>query len=141
MTQTRESRRSVFRQIVKQSYVDWPAYESTPLFDRRTLPALESDICVVAEAWFNQDEHEGIEPFVHALPLAYVRFDVVGNAVPIVLNFHRTDFHIADSDTYRSHNAFSTNPSGACRTARHRVDGAIGVRSAPRAGRTHRRLR
>ncbi len=75
VAQTRESRRSVFRQIVKQSYVDWPAYESTPLFDRRSLPALESDVRVVAEARFNQDEHEAIESFVHAVPLAYIRFD------------------------------------------------------------------
>jgi len=50
-------------------------YDSTPLFDHTSLPALASDIRVVAEPWFNHDEHEAIEPFVSALPLAYVRFD------------------------------------------------------------------
>ncbi|MDL0136550.1 transposase [Halobacterium salinarum] len=71
----RESRRTVFRQIAQQSYVDWPTYESSPLADRSFLPALESDIHTVAKVWFNQDEHETLEPFVHAVPLAYVQFD------------------------------------------------------------------
>lgn len=55
--------------------MDWPAYESTPLFDRTSLPALESDVRVVAETWFDHGEHEAVEPFVSTLPLAYVRFD------------------------------------------------------------------
>nr|WP_256397879.1 transposase [Halohasta litorea] len=55
--------------------MDWPAYESTPLFDRTSLPALESDVRVVAETWFDHGKHEAAEPFVSTLPLAYVRFD------------------------------------------------------------------
>jgi len=73
---TRESRRTVFRQIAQRSYIDWPTYESSPLFDRTSLPALESDIRLVAETWFQHDDHEGVDPFVHAMPLAYVQFDV-----------------------------------------------------------------
>ncbi len=75
MAMTPESRRTVFRQIAHCSYVDWPTYGSSPLFDRSSLPALESDVRVVAKTWFQQDEHEGVEPFVHTLPLAYVQFD------------------------------------------------------------------
>ena len=75
MAMTPDSRRTVFRQIAHHSYVNWPTYESSPLFDRSSLPALESDIRVVAKTWFQQDEHEGVEPFVHALPLAYVQFN------------------------------------------------------------------
>ncbi|MDQ2074909.1 transposase [Haloarcula sp. H-GB4] len=75
MAPTCETRYAVFRQIAQQSYVDWPTYDSTPLFDRSSLPALKSDVRVVAEAWFNQNEHETVEPFVRALPLAYVQFD------------------------------------------------------------------
>jgi hypothetical protein len=72
---TRESRRTVFRQIAQRSSVDWPTYESSPLFDRSSLPALESDVRLVAEPWFQHDDHEAVEPFVHAVPLAYVQFD------------------------------------------------------------------
>ncbi len=75
MAMTPESRRTVFRQIAHCSYVDWPTYGSSPLFDRSSLPALVSDVRVVAKTWFQQDEHEGVEPFVHTLPLAYVQFD------------------------------------------------------------------
>lgn len=39
-------------------------YDSTPLFERTALAGLESDIRVVAEAWFKQDEHESVESFV-----------------------------------------------------------------------------
>lgn len=75
MAPTRESSRAVLRQIAQRSSANWPAYDSTPLFDRSSLPALESDVRVVTEPWFNQDEHTAVEPFVSALPLAYVRFD------------------------------------------------------------------
>ena len=75
MAMTPESRRTVFRQIAHCSYIDWPTYGSSPLFDRSSLPALESDVRVVAKTWFQQVEHEGVEPFVHTLPLAYVQFD------------------------------------------------------------------
>jgi len=72
---TRESRRTVFRQIAQQPFSDWPAYESTPLFDRSSLAAVEADVRVVADTWFQQQAHETVEPFVSTLPLAYVRFD------------------------------------------------------------------
>ena len=75
MAPTRESRRTVFCRIVQLSYVDWPTYESSPLFDRTSLPGVESDIRLVAETWFQHDDHETVEPFVQALPLAYVQFD------------------------------------------------------------------
>ena len=75
MSSSHRSRRTVFRQIAQQSYVEWPTYESSPLFDRSSLPALESDVRLVAEMWFSQDNHVAIEPFVHAMPLAYVQFD------------------------------------------------------------------
>ncbi len=75
MVLSRDSCQAVFRQIAQQPYVDWPAYESSSLFDRSSLPALESDIRVVAEAWFNHNEYEAIEPFIHSLPLAYVQFE------------------------------------------------------------------
>jgi len=50
-------------------------YESNPLFDRSSLPALESDVRLVAETWFQHDDHDRVDPFVHAVPLAYVQFD------------------------------------------------------------------
>ena len=75
MSSSHRSRRTVFRQIAQQSYVEWPTYESSPLFDRSSLPALESDVRLVAEMWFSQDNHVAIEPFAHAMPLACVQFD------------------------------------------------------------------
>ncbi len=35
--------------------------------ERSSLPALESDIRVVAKTWFNQDEHTAVGPFIHSL--------------------------------------------------------------------------
>ncbi|MDL0145935.1 transposase [Halobacterium salinarum] len=75
MLPTYTSRRAVFREIAQRSWVHWPAYDYTPGFDRSSLSALESDIRVVAKTWFSQNEHKTVEPFIHALPLAYVRFD------------------------------------------------------------------
>jgi hypothetical protein len=46
---TCESRRSVFRRIAHQPYVEWPIYDSTPLYDRTSLAGLESDVRVVSE--------------------------------------------------------------------------------------------
>jgi hypothetical protein len=71
---TFDSRRTVFRQIASQSYTDWPVYDSTPLYDRASLPALESDIRIVAQAWFRHDDHTSFEQFVCSLPLAYFKF-------------------------------------------------------------------
>jgi IS4 transposase len=69
------SRRSVFRSIARRSYVEWPAYHSTPLYDRTSLAGLESDIRTVSGAWFAHESHDSIEQFVCSLPLAYFRFD------------------------------------------------------------------
>ena len=75
MAPKRESRRTVFRQIAQRSYAEWPTYESSPLFDRTSLPGVESDVRLVAETWFNQEGHEAVEPFVYAVPLASVQVD------------------------------------------------------------------
>jgi hypothetical protein len=72
---TRESRRTVFRQIAQLSYIDWPTYKSSSLFDRTSLSGLGSDVRLVAETWFQLDDHDGVDPFIHAVPLAYVQFD------------------------------------------------------------------
>jgi hypothetical protein len=50
-------------------------YESSPLFDRTSLLGVESDVRIVAETWFQHDDHDAVEPFIHAVPLAYVQFD------------------------------------------------------------------
>lgn len=75
MVATRESRCSVFRRIAHQQHVEWPAYDSTPLYDRTSLAGLESDIRVVSEVWFTHHEHDSLEQFVCELPIAYFRFE------------------------------------------------------------------
>ena len=75
MALTPVSRRTVFRGIAQQSYVEWPAYDSTPLYDRTSLAGLESDVRTVSEAWFGHETHDSIEQFVCSLPLAYFRFE------------------------------------------------------------------
>jgi IS4 transposase len=72
---TTESRRTVFRQIARRSYVEWPAYDSTPLYDRTSLAGLESDVRIVSGAWFTHDKHISVEQFVFELPLAYFQFE------------------------------------------------------------------
>jgi IS4 transposase len=72
---TPASRRSVFRTIAQRSCVEWPAYASTPLYDRASLNALAADVRVAATPWFRHDDHESITEFVCSLPLAYVEFD------------------------------------------------------------------
>mgnify|MGYP006302016775 FL=1 len=74
MTTSRESRCVVFRRIARQLHVAWPAYDSTPLYDRTSLAGLESDIRAVSETWFDYENHDSVEEFVCALPLAYFRF-------------------------------------------------------------------
>lgn len=68
-----ESHRTVFRRIVQ--HVDWPVYDSTPLYDRSSLAGLESDVRVVSEVWFDHDEHDSIDQFICSVPLAYFIFD------------------------------------------------------------------
>ncbi|MFC6988650.1 transposase [Haloplanus sp. GCM10025708] len=75
MVATRESRCSVFRRIAHQQHVEWPAYDSTPLYDRTSLAGVESDIRVVSEVWFTHHEHDSLEQFVCELPIAYFRFE------------------------------------------------------------------
>lgn len=50
-------------------------YDSTPLYDRTSLPGLKSDIRLVSKTWFSHDSHDSIEQFVCPLPLAYFIFD------------------------------------------------------------------
>ncbi len=74
MVATRESRRSVFPRIARQ-HVEWPAYDSTPLYDRSSLGGLESDVRVVSGVWFTHLNHNSLEQFVCSIPLAYFRFE------------------------------------------------------------------
>ncbi|CCQ36662.1 ISH7-type transposase NmIRS21 [Natronomonas moolapensis 8.8.11] len=74
MSSTLASRRDVFRRIVQHPYITWPSYDSTPLYDRTSLAGLESDVRTVAQTWFEHGNHNSIEEFVCALPLAYFRF-------------------------------------------------------------------
>ncbi|WP_420191850.1 transposase [Haloplanus salinarum] len=76
MSPTLASRGNVFRQMAQRSHVTWPAYDSTPLYDRTSLAGLESDIRTVSETWFAHGMHDSVEEFVCALPLAYFRFSI-----------------------------------------------------------------
>ncbi|GAB3329303.1 hypothetical protein GCM10027355_35450 [Haloplanus salinarum] len=62
--------------MAQRSHVTWPAYDSTPLYDRTSLAGLESDIRTVSETWFAHGMHDSVEEFVCALPLAYFRFSI-----------------------------------------------------------------
>ena len=73
MPPTRDSRRAIYRRVTQRPHIDWPAYDSTPLYDRTSLAGLESDIRTVSETWFDHDSHDSVEEFVCALPLAYFR--------------------------------------------------------------------
>ncbi len=72
---TRASRRTVFREIARQSYTEGSVHDSTPLYDRSSLAGLESDVRVVSQTWFGHDDHTSVEQFVCLLPLAYFKFD------------------------------------------------------------------
>ena len=63
-----------FDRWAQRSYVTWPAYDSTQLYDRTSLAGLESDIQTVSETWLAHGMHNSVEEFVCALPLAYFRF-------------------------------------------------------------------
>ncbi|MFC6751908.1 transposase [Halorubrum tibetense] len=75
MAPTCESRRSVFRRIAHQQHVEWPTYDSTPLYDRTSLAGVESDVRVVSSVWFTHPDHDSLEQFVCSIPLAYFRFE------------------------------------------------------------------
>ena len=74
MTSTQASRRDVFRQIARQSTLDWPSYDSTPFYDRESLGGVEQGVRTVAAVWFDHDAHESVDEFVCHLPLAYIDF-------------------------------------------------------------------
>ncbi|WP_434530096.1 transposase (plasmid) [Haloarcula sp. NS06] len=69
-----DSQRTVFRRIAQQSYAEWPAYGSTPLYDRSSLAGLEEDIWTVASTWFDHQAHHSVDEFVSHYPVAYVEF-------------------------------------------------------------------
>ena len=75
MVPTRESRRSVFRRIAHRQHVDWPAYESTPLYGQSSLTALTEDFRTVSGIWFEHNAHDSVEGFVCQYPLSYVEFN------------------------------------------------------------------
>ncbi|QLC35508.1 transposase (plasmid) [Halarchaeum sp. CBA1220] len=72
MTATRASRRTVFRHIARLPYSEWPNYDSTPLYDRSSLAAVEEDVRIVASVWFEHDAHESVDEFACQFPLAYL---------------------------------------------------------------------
>jgi len=72
---TQASRRSVFRAVAAKSHREWPAYDSTSLYDQSSLSALEEDIRTVAKVWFDHETHGSVEFFIADLPLAYVDFE------------------------------------------------------------------
>ncbi|MFD1685937.1 transposase [Halobellus litoreus] len=72
---TYESQRSVFRRIARRQHVDWPAYESTPLYDQSSLTALSEDFRTVSGIWFEHSAHDSVEAFVCQYPLSYVEFN------------------------------------------------------------------
>jgi IS4 transposase len=72
---TQASRRKVFRTIAAKSYREWPAYDSTPLYDQSSLSGLEEDVRTVARVWLDHDAHESVEFLITDLPLAYFDFE------------------------------------------------------------------
>ena len=74
MSSTLSSKREVFREIATTSYYNWPAYDTTPLYDSASLGALDEDIRTVASVWFSYDSHNSVDEFIYDLPLQYVDF-------------------------------------------------------------------
>ena len=64
----------MFRKIAQTSHTTWPAYDSTPLYDRSSLNGLEEDIRTVAAAWFDHEALNSVDEFASHYPLAYVEF-------------------------------------------------------------------
>ena len=75
MTATRGSQQTVFRYIAQHLRHNWPTYDSTPLYDRSSLSAVEEDIQTVASVWFKHNAHDSVTDFVCRLPLAYFEFE------------------------------------------------------------------
>src|SRR6056297_695625 len=74
MAPTSVSQRDVFRSIATTEYLDWPAYDSAPLYDQSSLTALIEDFRTVSGIWFEHDAHDSVEGFVCQYPLPYVEF-------------------------------------------------------------------
>ncbi|WP_049909690.1 transposase [Haloarcula japonica] len=74
MVASRDSRRAVFRRIARQPYAEWPAYGSTPLYDRSSPGGLEEDIRTVASTWFDHEAHNSVDEFTSHFPVAYFQF-------------------------------------------------------------------
>jgi hypothetical protein len=51
MASTEESRRVVFQTLIESSYPEWPAYESTPLYDRGSARSLIRIIAISYRRW------------------------------------------------------------------------------------------
>ncbi|ERG93820.1 transposase, partial [Haloquadratum walsbyi] len=75
MPPTQQSAQTIFRRIARQSYTEWPAYDSTPLYDRTSLAGLEDDVSVVPDAWFEHDEHNSLEQSVCSVLITYLIFE------------------------------------------------------------------
>ncbi|MFB9813696.1 transposase [Haloarcula sebkhae] len=69
-----DSQRTVFRRIAQQSFIKWPAYNSTSLYDRSSLTALKEDIQAVSSTWFDHKSHDSVDEFVSHYPVAYFQF-------------------------------------------------------------------
>lgn len=74
MAPTAVSRRDVFRSIATTQYLDWSAYDSTPLYEQGSLTALAEDVRTVSGIWFGHPDHDSVEAFVCHYPLSYVEF-------------------------------------------------------------------
>jgi hypothetical protein len=65
------SRREISQHIADRSYQNWPAYSSTPLYNRSSLSGLEEDIRTITSVWFDHEKHKSVNQFVRHYPLAY----------------------------------------------------------------------
>lgn len=74
MPSTQLSRRDIYRSIAQHDYSKWPAYSSTPLYDRSSLDGLPEDIRTVAAEWFDHEAHDSVEAFAVHYPFNYVDF-------------------------------------------------------------------
>ena len=77
MAPTSVSRRDVFRLIATTVYLDWPAYDSTPLYNQSSLTALIEVFRIVSGIWFEHNTHDSVEGFVCQSPLSYVGQGVI----------------------------------------------------------------
>jgi hypothetical protein len=62
------STQDVFRRVAQRRTLEWPAYDSTPFYDREPLGGLEQNVRTVAGVWFGHDAHRSVDGFVCHLP-------------------------------------------------------------------------